>query len=582
MVLCIQVGQAGVIIDTSIVYPKAVFSNEQPSAGEKLAVQWILGMNEDACVPTYETKVLKTINQGVISYQLTYKKLAQPQDFTVCAKAITPFGPTFAIGPFESGYTYRIYIDTVLIREFSIAKKTFPYAKITPGAPRDGDSVSVQWVLGEDTVNCVMQYASELRSISLLKSNPPIHAVAVSFREMPVEYLACLSRPTLYGPIFNIGKVEAGDYVVTCNTETVAKFTVAEKGEVKPVINISPLQPFEGDTMNLKVVLGNGSSSCAPKFTTKFERTMRETDVYEYKLSYETIPNTNTVCTKDCVPFGPEWIFNDLKSGTHVFWYTKNDYYKVFVQKKRQIPDFPYVTIKGTVYDMRKAVDTTGNDIRAAIVPGCTVMVVVGDVVAAKKTSYLDSINTAEGVPSLQPQIIFKAVTSQTGEYSISNVPSAALLNKSYTIGIKNGFIGYGYLPDVLTENITSNITLYKMEEFVDSVRTFLGGSDEVVSLLKQLGIKDVSRVVKSTPLRNKKAFVLNVAGGFELINPSQQMVSISAYALNGKRIWNKDATLLPEGKQFIAIPRIVSGVFLLSIHGEQFEHSEVFTLKNK
>jgi len=482
---------------TARTYPYAQFSNNSPSAGEKISVRWYIGLYRDACVPSFETSITKKVSDTVVSYYLNFKEIPDDRKGMACAQVLTAYGPKFEIGPFDlTGYTYKIYIDTQLVREFRIDSKKYPYPIVIPKEPRAGDTVSVQWILGEDSVNCVMQYAGTIEGISLLKSNPPIHVVTVNYKETPVEYFACIPRPTLYGPTFDLGKVEGGDYVIYYDTAVVAKFTVTSQGEVPPEVTFLPEQPFEGDSLKLKLILGRGSSSCAPRYITDFERTFEGNGVYEYALTYETIQNTNTNCTKDYAPFGPQWIVADVKPGTHIFRYQGNGYYKVFVEKKREIPIVSDVTIKGTVYEINKGSETTDSNLRAAVVPKCTVMVVIDNVIAVKKSEYfIDSIissaeKNAGTAPTVAPKSTFMAVTNESGEYVIGNVPSLLLLNRSYTVASKNGYAGYGVIPAVLTEEIVSNITLYKVEVFVDSVRNILKNTEEVVSLLKQQGLE--------------------------------------------------------------------------------------------
>jgi hypothetical protein len=585
-----QQAQANVSLDTIDTYPRAEFSNNNPSAGEKINVQWLLGYYHDSCVPAFATSITKKIVDGVVCYYLNFKETPVAREGIGCLQALTLYGPEFEIGPFDlTGYTYKVYIDTLLVREFRIDSKKYPYPIVTPQDPHEGDKISVQWILGEDSVNCVMQYAGAVTYTSLLKTNPPIHMINVNYRETPVKYFACIPQPTLYGPVFDLGKVEGGEYVIYYDTTVVTKFTVDPQGEEKPEITVTPEQPFEGDSLKFKLILGRGSSSCAPRFSAKFDRTSSVEGIYEYKLTYETIENTNVVCTKDFVPFGPEWIFTDLKAGTHIFRYSESYYYKVFVQKKRQVPDFPYVTIKGTVYEVNNGIETVDKGLRAVTVPQCSVMVVFDNIVIAKKPLYfIDSIangnDTVAGIAAstVSPIDMFMAITNGKGEYTISNVPSSVLLNRSYTVAVKNGFVGYGTIPDVITKEISSDIILYKLEVFADSAKAMLGGSEDVVSLIRQLGLEKASGVKDHRARTAEKATIVPSLGGFDLINPSKQKLSIAAFSLNGTRVWNQNYSLLTEGKHFFTVPQTSAGVVIVKVQGEQFTQSKVLSITQR
>jgi hypothetical protein len=530
--------------------------------------------------------VTQTVGNGVIYLYLNYKELKNSQDEVGCLQVLTSYGPRFEVGPLKADYTYKVFIDTPLVREFHVTPSKYPYPIITPHDPHVGDNVSVQWVLGEDSVNCIMQYAERILNTSLMKSNPPIHTVTVDYKEAPVEYFACLPRPTLFGPTFELGIVEAGAYVIYYDTAKVASFSVTPVGN-KPLFTVVPEQPSEGDTLKVKLVLGNGSSSCAPRYIPNLEMSQKLTSTYEYNLTYETIANTNTVCTMDYVPFGPEWTIPGLQAGTHIFRYSETDYYKVFVEKKRQIPDFPYVTIKGTVIDNSLGDKTLEGDMYAVTVPQCTVMVVLNNIVIAKKSGYfLDCIingntkNINDTPLLVAPQYTFMAVTDKSGNYTIDSLPASVLLNHSYTVAVKNGLVGYGKIPDILIKEITSNIGLYRLEVFVDSAKTVFGGSEGVVSLLKQLEVENSSGVKRIGLRALAKAMIVPVAGGFELVNSDRQKISTAAFTIDGKKIWSQNLGMLTEGSYFFALPQISTGVYLIKVRGEHFEQSKIITVR--
>jgi len=549
-------------------YPYPEFSNNIPSAGERISIQWILGIYPNGCVPIYETRITRTVENGVISYYLNYQEV--PVDYvvdTICDQVLTPYGPKFIVGPFESGCDYRIYIDTALIREFSFPKTKYPYAIITPPEPKVGDTVSVQWVLGGDTVNCVPQYTSSIITRKVLDVLPPIFDYDVDYREIEVDYFACIQRPTIYGPTFRIGVVEVGTYVISYKNETLARFTVQPKDVESHVIRAMPEQPTEGDTLKLQLVLGRGSSSCAPTFITEFDSTVEGEGRYLHKLRYTTIENADTVCTMDEREFGPTWTFPGLQPGYHVFLIDDSEYYKVYVGKKRAIPEFSYAKISGTVSEDWQPDDP--EDDAARIVPQCTVTVVFNNTISVSPDHLLD---IGEAVPPSQV-ICYTAVTDAGGHYEIDSIPSALLTDRAYLVARKNGMAGFQVLPDELTEKMYLTIVVNSLETFIDSIQMIVPEPSEVVSLLRELGLEKEMSVTTEKAAGVVRASVTAAPGGFYLVNPSVQKITVAAFSINGRMLWSSNAGSLEKGAHRF---RLV----LIRVRGETFQQSKVLSLR--
>ena len=555
-------------VKDTLQYPYPVFSNNKPVPGGELDIQWILGMHPDGCVPAYETNTTKTAKDSVISYYLNYREM--PIDYVedpVCDQALTPYGPVFTVGPLASGFDYKIYIDTTLIREFSLEKKEYPYPIVVPSDPHEGDIVEVYWVFGMDTVNCVPQFTSTVTLKSVLESDPPIRTFDVDYVDIDVDYVACIPRPTQFGPVFKLGEVQEGDYVLNFHSVNVARFSVGPRDVKKLEVTATPEQPAEGDTLTLQLILGRGSSSCAPKFIPEFDMNA-EDGAYSYQLRYSTIENIDSVCTYDFRAYGPKWIFPDIESGYHEFLFEDNRYYKVYVNKKRAIPEFSKATIRGVVREDGIIYDTLGSD-QPKTVPQCTVTVVFGT-----------SVTPESGTLTVHH---FSAVTNELGEYTIDGIPSSLLTGLVYLVATKNSTAGYRMLPDELTENMDLSITLGRLETFVESVRTIVPESGDVALLLRELGLEGNSSTVAtgSRIAGSLGASVTAVPGGFSLINPSTQKVAIAAYMMNGRKIWGRDAARLSEGSHLFRIPHTAQGIVLIRVNGEHFRQSKVIILRH-
>lgn len=574
--------------DTVEVYPRALFSTYYPSADEKVTLKWILGVHPNACVPRYETSINKKVSSdGIITHFLNYKEIVEKYDpMVACAQVLTSYGPQFELGVMEAGYVHLIYLNDSLIREFKIAPSRYPYAVVRPAVPGVGDKISVFWVLGEDSVNCVPQYNGKIVSHNIQKTNPPTHVFNVEYEKKEVQYFACVPQVTQYGPQFELGTAELGFYEIYCGEKLVTSFRVGSKETERLVMKATPQQPAEGDTLQLKLVTGYGSSSCAPYYSTHYELISGDSNYFTYKLTYDEIVNDNETCTYDNVEHGPVWLLPNVKSGTYIFQYSENEYYKVYVQQKRQIPDFPSVTIRGRVYDAdypKDLLDTLASPGRT--VAQCTVAVVIYQRTEAK----IVSGSSGEQCESLMPSLIavdttvpdrvkpYYAVTDENGDYVIKDVPTSALINSAYTVAYKNGKLGYGSIPLVLSKEIFSNISIYNDEVYLDA-DTMLPLAEDIIVLMRNIG-GEPSDIRRTNQKKSVDVSIIQMKSGFHLINPATQNISMAIYSLNGKRIWKYDSGLLSQGRHYITMPKVTAGTYLIKISGENFVRTGIFSL---
>lgn len=585
LMICINFNNTSAIMITDTIvstYPYAVFSSQNPSIGEKITVKWILGIDNDECVPQYETSVVKTIIPSkIIRYTLEYKNSTRMDEKAVCAEALTPYGPSFEIGPFEADHDYEIYINTELIKVFPrIPPSKYPYALINPRSPLIGDDLSVRLVLGEDSLSCVPQYSGVIVSRTILKSNPPVFVFNVVYEKLDVEYIACLPRTTLYGPEFDLGLAEKGKYQIYTEDSLITEFYVNNQIPQEGIVTSYPSQPSEGDSLTLQLIEYRGSSSCAPQYRSSFELVSSSSSDYIYNLKYERTATANQeACTDDYVPVGPTWTFPAVKPGNYLFFFNETDHYKVYVQKKKSDYDFDYVTIKGRVFGGNEHWDSLLYDLPVPVVPQCTVALVFFK---------YDSTLSKEQIVNTTPQVSFVpvqnnrqfySVTDEKGVYTIKDVPVSLLKNGAYTVAIKNGSMGYGTIPPILTKEIISNILLLKYDVFVDSTKNIFPQTDSLIRYLKDLSSNQDVVIKNSIVTKNLNASIAAAKGRLQITNPSSQKISIDVFSMNGKKIWSQKAIQLSGGIHSFTIPTLANGIFLTNVKGDNFMQSKVFTI---
>jgi hypothetical protein len=576
----------------SVKYPYAVF-NETPAIGEKLSLKWILGIHPNGCTPAFKTSISKTMmksNPPIIQFKLDYALIPDEQKEIMCAQVLTPYGPVFELGVAESG-KYEVYIADKLVKSFFVATDTtvnlmYPYSVVTPLQPYSGDDISVQWVLGEDSVNCVMQYEGHIVSRSTIDTFPAHHNIYVDYKETPVNYVWCGPERTLFGPTFKIATAEPGNYSIHYNKEIIAHFTVKSRDPLpaQEPVSSKPEQPFEGDTLQLRQILGYGSGSCAPKYESFYELISENNNQFIYKLSYKTIPHvTFEVCTKDYIPHGPVWEIPSVKAGYYLFELENGNYYKLLVQKKLIKPVFSYATIKGTVYnsDPKKnygpaiIYDTTSKTVQQCTVAVISYQISTSDnydkSVSGNSTN--DSMITTVSEIKISRYI---AITDKFGNYTISNIPVSILMGNAYIVSVHGDLIGYQSIPNPLQEQMTANIQLYHRNTVADSAG--IPTCDDVLSLFKDMNEQNTS--VNSIGSVKSKIPTFRVSGmGFEFVNPSMQKVTFTAFSVSGRKIWSMSSGKLSAGSHVFKIPNMTTGIVLIKAQGETFKTSEVLNI---
>lgn len=111
---------------------------------------------------------------------------------------------------------------------------TYPYLIVTPSWPAaQKDSVEVQEVLGTADNSCLVPdrftNASAIITVGPAISNTPVYNVTVSYITVPIPARPCsfIYLPVVYGPVFKLGRLDAGVYNVIDQSTTAGAFDVS-------------------------------------------------------------------------------------------------------------------------------------------------------------------------------------------------------------------------------------------------------------------------------------------------------------------------------------------------------------------
>jgi hypothetical protein len=567
-------------------YPYLSVDPSVPIPGKAITLDFILGINPDGCVPKYTTSIETSIsksNPPLIQVYLDYNEVPFDSEGIGCITVLTPYGPSFDIGTAVVG-TYKIYVKNSLITEFKVGdfidttnSVTYPYSVITPQVPKIGDSVSVRLFLGEESSSCVLTYQSKIVSHEIQEKYPPTHIIQVEYEALAVNCydMWCESIKTQYGPKFDLGKVETGTYLVYNKEQLVTKFSVGDTSSSSIPLKFTPEQPVEGDSLSINQILGYGSSSCSPLYTTSYKVVSEGNGQFTYELSYVvTDRSKNEVCTADYRAYGPTWVIPSVKAGYYLFNLDKNNYLKVIVNKKQVTPSFTQATIKGVV-GFSSIIDA---EMRSTI-SQCTVAVVSYQLTTDKRIvsegCATESDSTSNSENSIKCSISkYIAVTDGNGSFTIKDIPVSELMDNAYIVAVKGDSVGYAVIPSPLKEEMIFDIPVYDYKIVVDTVK--IAESDEIVALFRAL-----STVVRPDLKGSAKTVypsISTMSDGIQFSIPTAQNISVSAFSMNGKLLWNKDQGVLTAGVHRFHFPK-ASGAVLVKIKGETFVLSRVIKI---
>ncbi len=115
-----------------------------------------------------------------------------------------------------------------------------PQVILSPEDPTTADEVSLSIILGVHNNSCVPQYDTDytldsVHVFCVVPPCPPLYEIDLSYTVRAAEQdpsQACLDVITSYGPSWNFGYLNASEYTVTHEEDTIIVFTVTEAPDV--------------------------------------------------------------------------------------------------------------------------------------------------------------------------------------------------------------------------------------------------------------------------------------------------------------------------------------------------------------
>ncbi len=129
-----------------------------------------------------------------------------------------------------------IVLFVVLCAELAFGQisPAFPYIIVTPVSPAaQKDSVTVQVVLGMADNSCLIPDSFANESFTILPnpaaSVPPTYTINVTYTtvSLPAKPCPMIYLPVVYGPVFKLGKLNAGSYTIMDGTMRAGAFNVS-------------------------------------------------------------------------------------------------------------------------------------------------------------------------------------------------------------------------------------------------------------------------------------------------------------------------------------------------------------------
>lgn len=424
----------------------------------------------------------------------------------------------------------------------------YPRAVVSPAAPVVGESIKLHYILGMYPDGCVPNYKTDI-SKTVLESYPPIIKFSLKYEEIPSDRkdMGCITVMTAYGPSFDLGRAETGTYEIYIDSKLVTQFKVTTLVPLK----FSPEKPVEGDSVIISQILGYGSSSCSPLYKSLYELSLENNDQYTIKLTYTVTERSDQeFCTADYQPYGPEWKIPPLKAGHYNIYLNNKLYSNLTVQKNDILP--AYVSIEGKV-SRGGLIDAMRNPYIAQ----CTVAVITfqkyssGDFEKIEITCHF-------------------GITDANGKYIMDKIPGSIFKSNSFIAAVKGDSVGYVKFSEQLKEHMIFNLSILDKSKIEDSV--LAKESDDIIRAFKAmfpLSVNNKALLMKKQPL------ITAVTGGFQLTNPASQTLTITAFSVNGKKIWSTNERLTSGNHRF-SIPAISSGIVLIKVKGESCNFSRV------
>jgi hypothetical protein len=371
----------------------------------------------------------------------------------------------------SSSQFVRSLIGALVFSVMAIAQTgvdpVYPYLIVLPDTPyAEKDPVELLLVKGRASNSCRAP-THENVSFSIEKSPltiyPPLYSVTVSYREIPVpKDRVCpdIYDPVLYGPIFELGLLKEGQYVVIDSGRTLGGFNVTVEGRVPLYVMKGKIvdDPYPLKRMGLPV----------PKAQIIVTRRVPTPGIVDQ--SSRPVVSEQPVCTTFTDSNG-DFAAKDLARGIYRLNCTH--------------PDFNPVTLGLTLSsDTAVAITMTATSAAAAVrgrvtevsmvsgmintvkwVEGCSVQV-------ARPAIFVTDQGTATIEPGLK-EVVLTATTDKNGIYDFPTIPIAYNGEKWRVTAFKDGYVSE-----------TSLVALYNMQ--TDTVnftfqRSFVNSASDTV-----------------------------------------------------------------------------------------------------
>jgi hypothetical protein len=186
---------------------------------------------------------------------------------------------------------------------------TYPQFRLAPVQPTTQDSVSFWLVEGKSNLTCYPRYATSFSS----STSGGYFLIRIRYQELMLGIACMVMTDTVeYGPKFNFGKLQVGNYIIVDSLTNLSldTFSVMPSPLSRDSVTVTPDSPTAMDSLDF--LLFGANLSCAGTVYNDTVLLVNDTCIY-LSFSYEEC----TAC--DCLSMG-RWIpfhSKPLKAGTY-------------------------------------------------------------------------------------------------------------------------------------------------------------------------------------------------------------------------------------------------------------------------
>ncbi len=335
-----------------------------------------------------------------------------------------------------------------------------------------------------------------------------------------------------------------------------------------PRINITPSQPVEGDTVDLRLIKDIHSNGCVPSYTdNSYKMEMEPEAVYPPEftiyISYtETWPPYTLMCTAVMTEYGPRFTFEDMDVGNYTVIDGDNVVGTFQVLEKED--ELPFENIKSIdvdgviftimtkkkIYDQKEELEvryTIENQSMATVTynfpSGCQFDMTIVDAKGDQIYWYMENMGCID---------IMTQITLEPGESTEFNFPSYQLYGDYNKLKITAQMIGYD-----------------KSAVSVDII------VNEKSSISFNRSVREKDRCITYSP--NNRKITIHI--------DRSQVVSVEAYLINGKKAEHMSIKrFLQAGNHVFGLnnSHYMNGILFVKIKAEDFSEIKKINLLRK